>query len=142
MGTITTATRPAVLLRPSLPTINVNQHWAAALADVRASLLGWFDQNLKAEYGYEIDGNEIYWLSSIGPSNGSVMAGHDPALAVALRHGSSEGWILSISANLKLFQGGAAYLPIYQAKVWTVEAGCLLGAAVMAAAVDAFQPAG
>lgn len=141
MGTITTATRPAVHLLPSLPTINVNQRWAAALTDVRVSLLDWFDQNLKAEYGYEIGGNEIYWLSSIGPSNGTVMTGSDAALAVALRHGSSEGWILSISANLRLEKGGTAYLPIYQAKVWTVEAGCALGAAVMAAAVDAFQPA-
>ena len=141
MGTITTATKPAVHLLPSLPVIIVDQHWQAALSDVKESLLKWFDQNLKGGFGYEINGNEIYWLSDRGTRNGIVLAGHDAALAVALRHGSSEGYILSINANLKLEKGGSAYLTIAAAKVWTVEAGCALGAAVMAAAVDAFQRA-
>jgi hypothetical protein len=140
MGTISTASRPLVHLLPSLPTIKVNHRWEASLEDVRVSLIEWFDQNLKNEYGYEINGGEIYWLSVAGKSDSTVEAGHAPALAVGLRHGSSEGWILSINANLKLEKGGTAYMPIYQAKVWTVEAGCALGAAVMAAAVDAFQP--
>ncbi len=133
--------------RPAMPTVAVHpQTWRGDLRATREALLSWFEANCRGQYGYELEGHEIYWLSAVGPVDGQVDAGTDPALSVGLRQGSCEGWILTINANLKLDRAkvagpvGCAYVPIFQAKIWSPDAGCLLGAAVMRAALNAFQP--
>lgn len=134
-----------ITTRPAMPTVSVHpRSWRGDLRATREALLSWFETVCRTQYGYGLDGHEIYWLSAVGPADGLVHAGDDPALSVGLRHGGNEGWILTISANVKLsHQGGkgCAYLPILRAKVWSPDAGCHIGAAVMRAALDAFQPA-
>ena len=137
-----------ITTRPEMPTVTFRPRtWRADLRATREALLSWFETACRGEFGYEFEGHEIYWLSAVGPADGQVDAGHDPGLSVGLRQGSNEGWILTINANLKLDRAkvagpvGCAYVPILQAKVWSPDAGCLIGAAVMRAALYAFQPA-
>jgi hypothetical protein len=61
-------------------------------------------------------------------------------LSVGLRQGTNEGWIVTISACLKIKGAGSAYLPIYLVKVWSPEAAGLLSSAILRASWDAFQP--
>lgn len=124
--------------RPKLPAVPTNSRYRCSLAATREALLAWFE-GFRGPFGYEIEGHEIYWLSAVGPADGTVEAGHDPALSVGLRQGSSEGWILTVSACL-MFKDGPAYVPVLIAKVWSPDAGCLLGSALMRAALNSFQP--
>jgi hypothetical protein len=104
--------------------------------------MAWFETNCRNDYGYEFDGNEIYWITSIGPADGLIETGSDPGLSIALRRGGNEGYILLICANLRFsYQGGklTAYSPILQLKVWTAEAGAAIGSAVMRAALEMFE---
>lgn len=126
---------------PTVPTSS--RYYRADLRQTREALLSWFEANCRNAYGYEFEGSEIYWLSSTGPADGLIETGSDPGLSVALRQGSSEGFILLICANLRFsYQGGklTAYSPILQLKVWSSEAGAKIGAAVMRAALDMFEP--
>ena len=129
--------------RPELPTVPVHPRtWRGDLRATRDALLSWFE-SYRGPYGYEVDGHEIYWLSAVGPADGLVDAGQDPGLSVGLRQGSCEGFILTISANIKQSHTGGkgtAYQPVLIAKVWSPDAGCAIGALLMRAALDAFQP--
>jgi hypothetical protein len=128
----------------AMPTVYVSPlSYRGDLRALREAFTTWFESTFHGEFGYQIDGHEIYWLSQVGPTDGLICADFDPPLSVGLRRGHNEGWILVINANVKdSHMGGkhrAAYVPIYQAKVWTPDAGCLLGAAVMGASFDSFQ---
>lgn len=128
------------------PTVTTNKHHLASLASLRLALEDWHHRSFKDEHGYSIEGNEIYWLERTGPADGIVNVGINPGLSVGLRQGNNEGWIVTISACLKLkpfkSQSGSvsAYLPIYLVKVWTPEAAGLLSSAILRGSWDAFQP--
>ena len=132
---------------PAMPTVKTSHtHYRADLRHVRAAILEWLTTNYTDGSGHDFsfNGNEIYWVSAVGPVDGLVDSGTEPGLSVAMRYGGNEGVILTICANLReSYQGGArrnAYVPIFALKVWTTEAGAALGAAVMRAAVEMFQP--
>lgn len=121
------------------PTIATDKHHMARLAVLRLAWQTWFHSSFHSDHGYSIEGNEIYWSQDIGPADGAVDVGVHPALSVGLRQGSSEGWIVTVSACL---QKGAssAYLPIYLIKLWTPEAAGLLSSVILQASYDALQP--
>ena len=121
------------------PTVTTNKYHLASLASLRLALEDWHHRSFKDDHGYSIEGHEIYWLEHTGPADGTVSVGVNPGLSVGLRQGTSEGWIVTISACLKIKGSGSAYLPIYLVKVWTPEAAGLLSSAILRASWDAFQ---
>ena len=122
------------------PTVTTSKHHLASLASLRLALEDWHHRSFKDEHGYSIEGNEIYWLERTGPVDGTVSVGVNPGLSVGLRQGANEGWIVTISACLKIKGAGSAYLPIYLVKVWSPEAAGMLSSAILRASWDAFQP--
>lgn len=130
---------------PPLPTVYLHPRtWRGSLADTRQALDQWFETTCRTDLGLRLGPHEIYWLSYIGPTDGLVDASSDcPPLAVGLKPGDNEGWILMISANVKESHSGgvgSTLVPIALAKVWTATAGCALAVALMEAALGAFQP--
>jgi hypothetical protein len=74
-------------IRP-MPTVTIsNRYYRADLRQTRVALMAWFETNCRNDYGYEFDGNEIYWITSIGPADGLIETGSDPGLSIALRRG-------------------------------------------------------
>jgi len=95
----------------------------------------WVESNLKTEYGFEINGNEIYWINyaELSPICSKVgehlVRTNGPLLRVGVTRGGSEGWIL------RCYVDGRSE-PIIWAKLWTLDAACQLQAALTRASAD------
>jgi hypothetical protein len=121
------------------PAVLTSSHHIANLASLRASFDQWFENNFKNEHGLTVDNHEIYWLSKTGPNDGKVDLNFHPGIAVAVRQGGNEGYILTICAHIKEGRQ-SSYIPIYLAKLWSPIAATLLASKIMLAMLDTFQP--
>jgi hypothetical protein len=131
---------PIIMIDLTFPVVYTNSRHRCGLATLRDAFEQWFEANFKGEHGYSIKESEIYWIGKLGPSDGTVDVGSHSALSAGLRQGGNEGWIVEVSACMKLTKG-IAFVPIYCAKVWSPTAGCDLASAILQASWDAFEPA-
>jgi hypothetical protein len=137
MGTITTAGR-VIATWPAAATVEA-PGGEASLEAVHRSLLDWFTQNLKAQYGYEINGNEIYWLHLDGIPTWPVVACEGPSLTFGVTQGN-EGWqVRGFCRYKRTATGSVKYWPLLTAKVWSLGAACQLVAALTEATADMFN---
>jgi hypothetical protein len=139
MGTITTAaTGHVVASWPAMQTVKAPAG-AATFEAVHEAFLNWFDCNLKAAHGYEINGNEIYWFTLDGIPSWTAVACAPAAVTFGICQGN-EGWqVRGFCRGKATARGAVEYWPVLTAKVWTLGAACQLIAALTEATADLFD---
>lgn len=111
-----------------LHTIPTDDKHEVTVRQIIDAIDAWVQFNFRTEYGLEINGSEIYWIT-YEDGQDRVKAHAGPLLRVGIRHGGNEGWILNAYVNGKS-------TPILWAKLWTLDAACQLQAALTRASVD------
>jgi hypothetical protein len=140
MGITTTTTGRVVASWPAASSVQA-PGGAATFEAVHESLLRWFDSNLRlAEgFGYEINGNEIYWFTLDGIPSWTVAACTPAAVTFGVAQGN-EGWqVRGFCRGKGTASGSVHYWPVLTAKVWTLGAACQLVAALTEATADLFE---